>query len=120
MKMGTPALMPYCRRLIISSNEIEAEITFDDLPVEPIYTLGLDEAHSWLVRPREAAYDLDNIQLSKLAPEDTEKGLTALFQLDYLVIEGHARDSTTNAPPRGLQMQLSRSTETLSTIHWWC
>lgn len=82
-------------------------MTFDDLPMEPIYTLGLDEAHSWLVRPREAAYDLDNIQLSKLAPEDREKGISALFQLDYLVIEGHARDHLTNAPPRGLQMQLS-------------
>lgn len=89
------------------SNEVDAEIKFEDLPIDPIYTLALDEAHSWFVRPREAAYDLDNIQLSRLAPEDKENGLSALFQLDYLVIEGHARDSLTNAPPRGLQMQLS-------------
>ena len=88
-------------------NEVSAEIKFENLAVDPIYTLALDEAHSWFVRPREAAYDLDNLQLSKLAPEDKERGVSALFQLDYLVIEGHARDAITNGPPRGLQMQLS-------------
>jgi UDP-glucose:glycoprotein glucosyltransferase len=67
----------------------------------------MDVPHAWLVRPREAAYDLANIQLSKLGPADREKGVSALFQLDYLVIEGHARDVLTNAPPRGLQVQLS-------------
>lgn len=67
----------------------------------------MDVPPAWLVRPREALYDLDNIQFSALSPEDRERGLSANFELDYIVIEGHARDTLTNAPPRGLQMQLS-------------
>lgn len=64
----------------------------------------MDVPAAWLVRPREALYDLDNIQLSKIAPED--HSVDAVFDLDYLVIEGHARDESTNAPPRGVQLQL--------------
>jgi UDP-glucose:glycoprotein glucosyltransferase len=64
----------------------------------------MDVPTSWLVRPREALYDLDNIQLGNLAPEDTS--VDAVFDLDYLVVEGHARDPLTNAPPRGVQLQL--------------
>ena len=67
----------------------------------------MDVPPAWLVRPREAFYDLDNIQLSTLSPEDCERGLSAIFELDYIVIEGHARETPTNIPPRGLQLQLS-------------
>ncbi|KAF8631762.1 hypothetical protein AX15_002201 [Amanita polypyramis BW_CC] len=85
-------------------NEIPARTTFQGLPVEPLYTLAMDVPSSWLVRPREALYDLDNIQLNNLSPSDT--GVDAAFELDYLVVEGHARDTATNSPPRGLQLQL--------------
>ena len=67
----------------------------------------MDVPPSWLVRPRVAFYDLDNIQLSALPPSDFDRGIEAIFDLDYLVIEGHARDGLTNQPPRGLQLQLS-------------
>jgi UDP-glucose:glycoprotein glucosyltransferase len=30
-----------------------------------------------------------------------------VYDLDYLVVEGHARESQNNAPPRGLQLQLT-------------
>ncbi|KAF8888622.1 UDP-glucose:glycoprotein glucosyltransferase-domain-containing protein [Infundibulicybe gibba] len=87
--------------------EIPAQAIFEDLPSEPIYTLAMDVPSSWLVRPREALYDLDNIQLNSITPEDS--GVDAVFELDYLVIEGHARETATNAPPRGLQLQLINS-----------
>lgn len=64
----------------------------------------MDVPSSWLVRPQEALYDLDNIQLGRLSSEDTT--IDAVFGLDYLVIEGHARDSVSNAPPRGVQLEL--------------
>jgi len=67
----------------------------------------MDVPSSWLVRPREALYDLDNIQLTSISPSDTS--VDAVFELDYLVIEGHARDTATNSPPRGLQLQLVNS-----------
>lgn len=66
----------------------------------------MDVPPSWLVRPREAFYDLDNIQLGKLAPEDQARGIQALFALDYLVVEGHSRELKTVNPPRGVQLQL--------------
>ncbi|KAM6503198.1 glycosyltransferase family 24 protein [Amanita muscaria] len=87
-----------------SGNEVTAQTSFEELPVEPLYTLAMDVPSSWLVRPREALYDLDNIQLTSLSPSDSS--VDAVFELDYLVIEGHARDPATNAPPRGLQLQL--------------
>ncbi|KAF8164188.1 UDP-glucose:glycoprotein glucosyltransferase-domain-containing protein [Mycena galopus ATCC 62051] len=77
--------------------EVPAQAIFDGLPIEPIYTLGMDV-------PPQALYDLDNIQLGSLSPQDTS--VDAVFGLDYIVVDGHARDSLTNAPPRGVQLQL--------------
>lgn len=64
----------------------------------------MDVHSSWLVRPREALYDLDNIQIGNLSPGDTS--VDAIFDLDYIVVEGHAREVVTNAAPRGVQLQL--------------
>ena len=63
----------------------------------------MDVPTAWLVRPREALYDLDNIQLGKLFPGDTS--VDAVFDLDYLVVEGHSRD-VYGGVPRGIQIQL--------------
>jgi len=84
---------------------------FRDLPVDPIYTLAMDVPTSWLVRPREALYDLDNIQLGKLFPGD--KSVDAIFQLDFLVIEGHARETVARNAPRGVQLELTRADHTV-------
>ncbi|KAF8438185.1 UDP-glucose:Glycoprotein glucosyltransferase-domain-containing protein [Boletus edulis BED1] len=89
-----------------NGQEIPAQVTFSGLPMEPIYTLSMDVPPSWLVRPREALYDLDNIQLGNLPPEDQSQGIQALSTLDYLVVEGHARELNTVNPPRGVQLQL--------------
>ncbi|KAF8438182.1 UDP-glucose:Glycoprotein glucosyltransferase-domain-containing protein [Boletus edulis BED1] len=89
-----------------NGQEIPAQVTFSGLPMEPIYTMSMDVPPSWLVRPREALYDLDNIQLGNLPPEDQSQGIQALFALDYLVVEGHARELNTVNPPRGVQLQL--------------
>ncbi|KAF9269441.1 hypothetical protein L218DRAFT_953049 [Marasmius fiardii PR-910] len=90
--------------------EVPAQTILDGLPIEPIYTLAIDTPSSWLVRPREALYDLDNIQLNHLAPEDNS--VDGIFELDYLVVEGHARDTITNAPPRGVQLELTSGNTT--------
>ena len=66
----------------------------------------MDTPPSWLVRPREATYDLDNILLAGLSQQERATGVRAIFDLDYLVIEGHAREDKTMSPPRGLQLQL--------------
>ncbi|PCH34985.1 glycosyltransferase family 24 protein [Wolfiporia cocos MD-104 SS10] len=90
----------------------EIKTEFASLPIEPIYTLAMDVPQSWLVRPREALHDLDNILLNALSARDRTQGIRATFDLDYLVVEGHARDTLTNAPPRGVQLQLSDNSGT--------
>jgi UDP-glucose:glycoprotein glucosyltransferase len=92
--------------------EQPSRAVFRGLPVDPIYTLGMDVPPSWLVRPREAMYDLDNIQLGALSVEDRTRGMEAVFDLDFLVIEGHARNPQSNAPPRGVQLQLTNGNAT--------
>ena len=71
----------------------------------------MDVAQSWLVRPYESQFDLDNIHLSSLSAIERVKGVEAVFDLDFLVIEGHARELS-NAPPRGVQLQLTASNST--------
>ncbi|KAG9010570.1 hypothetical protein FRB93_003838 [Tulasnella sp. JGI-2019a] len=90
-----------------SSKLSNAKVELGGLPPDPIYTLAMDVPRSWLVRPRESLHDLDNIQLGTLSESERAAGVEAVFSLDYLVIEGHAQDSVTKAPPRGLQLQLS-------------
>jgi UDP-glucose:glycoprotein glucosyltransferase len=75
----------------------------------------MDVPQSWLVRPRESIYDLDNIYLASLTGSDRATGVQAVFDLDFLVIEGHARDTTTGYPPRGLQLQLTKGDEKIRT-----
>jgi UDP-glucose:glycoprotein glucosyltransferase len=91
----------------VSSHELPPQVFFRNVPVEPIYTLGLDEPSSWLVRPREARCDLYNIQLGVLSGEEQQHGVEVIYELDYLIIGGHAREAGTNAPPRGVQLQLT-------------
>ena len=81
-------------------------VRFDGLPEEPIYTLAMEVPSSWLVRPRESEHDLDNIHLASLSASERAVGVKAIFDLDFLVIEGHARDTSTSGSPRGLQLQL--------------
>jgi len=69
----------------------------------------MDVPTPWLVRPREALYDLDNILLSQLADNDTS--VDATFSLDYLVVEGHTREAKTQAPPRGVQLELVKTSD---------
>ena len=95
--------------------EAGSHALFTGLPLEPIYTLATDIPQAWLVRPRDAPHDLDNIQLYTIPQEDRARGIHAVFGLDYLVIEGHARDTFTSSPPRGLQLQLTTNSSTVVT-----
>jgi UDP-glucose:glycoprotein glucosyltransferase len=90
----------------MSSTQADVSVVFRGLPPDPIYTLGMDVAQSWLTRPYESPHDLDNIHLAALSPAEQANGVEAVFDLDFLVIEGHAREPS-NAPPRGVQLQLT-------------
>jgi len=85
------------------SEQADTGVTFTNLPSDPIYTLGLDTPPAWIVSPLSSPYDLDNLQLSTVTSP-----IHVSFQLKQLLIEGHARELS-NAPPRGLQLQLTRN-----------
>ncbi|TIB72226.1 Sec63-domain-containing protein [Wallemia mellicola] len=85
---------------------IDYATKFSQMPVDALFTLELDPPQAWLTRPVYAPVDLDNLNLAT-APY---KNLNAIYQLDKLVVDGHARDSRTSLPPRGLQLSLKDTT----------
>lgn len=78
---------------------------FGELPVEPLYTLGVETTNAWHVTVREANMDLDNILLTSL--KEPNARVSAVYELESILIEGHCLDSTSKAPPRGLQFEIS-------------
>ncbi|XP_075708508.1 UDP-glucose:glycoprotein glucosyltransferase 2 [Rhinoderma darwinii] len=74
---------------------------FLDMPESPLLTLNMNTPESWLVEVVHSSCDLDNIHL-----QDVEGIVTANYELEYLLLEGHCFDVTTGQPPRGLQFIL--------------
>uniref|UniRef100_A0A2K5F4S6 UDP-glucose ceramide glucosyltransferase-like 1 n=3 Tax=Aotus nancymaae TaxID=37293 RepID=A0A2K5F4S6_AOTNA len=74
---------------------------FLDIPESPLLTLNMITPEGWLVETVHSNCDLDNIHL-----KDTEKTVTAEYELEYLVLEGHCFDKMTEQPPQGLQFTL--------------
>lgn len=80
----------------------EHTLSFYGMPQEAVLTMGLDAPSHWLTMPKEAIYDLDNIRLR----DAITSVVSAKYELKYILIEGHARDTVTRATPRGLQLVL--------------
>ncbi|XP_064360673.1 UDP-glucose:glycoprotein glucosyltransferase 2 isoform X3 [Dromaius novaehollandiae] len=74
---------------------------FLELPESPLLTLNLITPESWLVEAVNSSCDLDNIHL-----QDIKGTVTAEYELEYILLEGHCFDVTTGQPPRGLQFTL--------------
>ncbi|CAB1328546.1 unnamed protein product [Coregonus sp. 'balchen'] len=71
---------------------------FLELPESPLLTLNMITPESWMVEAVRSPYDLDNIHLQEM------KGVvTAEYELEHLLLEGHCFDLSTGQPPRGLQ-----------------
>lgn len=78
---------------------------FGDLPAEPLYTLGVETTNAWHVTVREANMDLDNILLTSL--KDSQSGVSAVYELESILIEGHCLDSVSKAAAHGLQFEIA-------------
>ncbi|XP_060625468.2 UDP-glucose:glycoprotein glucosyltransferase 2 isoform X2 [Anolis sagrei] len=74
---------------------------FFEMPDSPLLTLNMITPESWLVEAVNSSYDLDNIRL-----KDVDDVVSAEYELEYLLLEGHCFDVTTRQPPRGLQFTL--------------
>lgn len=91
------------------SRAIDPTALFTQLPGQSLLTLGLDAPQSWMVAAVEAAHDLDNLRLSDVKTYDHT--VRAVFELEYLLLEGHCSEEATMKPPRGLQFTLSQSSD---------
>lgn len=82
--------------------------SFSRIPRDTLFNLGMNVPPSWLVAPKDSIYDLDNIKLSSLAEGEN---IEATYELEHILIEGHARDVSTPPPPRGVQLLLGTERE---------
>ncbi|CAH0722695.1 unnamed protein product, partial [Brenthis ino] len=90
-----------------------AAARFSRLPHAPLLSLELRTPANWLVECVKSVYDLDNIRLA-----DVDSVVHSEFELEYLLLEGHAWDTSLGTPPRGLQLVLGTRgrPETMDTI----
>ncbi|BFZ56728.1 killer toxin resistant protein [Savitreella phatthalungensis] len=76
-----------------------SELRFENLPSD-LLVFELDPWDSWGIVPVVAAEDLDNLQLS------SSSQVEAVFQIDHVLVQGHAREVNSERPPRGAQVEL--------------
>ncbi len=87
---------------------INPRASFSGIPRDTLFNLGIVVPPSWLVAPKKSVQDLDNVKLSNLAEGDD---IDATYELEHILIEGHARDVTNGPPPRGVQLLLGTEQE---------
>ncbi|KAM7380489.1 hypothetical protein PAMP_003781 [Pampus punctatissimus] len=81
---------------------------FMELPETPLLTLNMITPESWMVQALRSPHDLDNIHLQEVSGV-----VTAEYELEHLLLEGHCFDLSTGQPPRGLQFTLGMSRDPL-------
>ena len=67
---------------------------FNGIPSSALLTVGMDVPAAWLVTAKESLHDLDNIKLNTLGRDGR---VEATYELEYILIEGHSRDTTAEA-----------------------
>lgn len=84
-------------------------VHFTGVPQRKVLTMNVHTPAAWLVEATSCKYDLDNILLAQLPHYETS--LSALFELNHILVEGSCSDeSNGGTPPRGLQLNLGDST----------
>ncbi|KAM0749302.1 hypothetical protein T439DRAFT_327029 [Meredithblackwellia eburnea MCA 4105] len=94
-----------------TGKEVEPGVSFQGIPDDTLLTFGMDVQRSWIAFPKSSVHDLDNIRLADLPASSRVEGVQAVFELESIIVEGHARDMPIGQPPRGLQLELSSTSE---------
>lgn len=94
----------------ISGAESQPSVKFEGIPEDVLLTFATDLQQSWLAFPKTSVHDLDNIRLADLPSWSREEGVKAVLELESIIVEGHAREVPSSAPPRGLQVELLSGT----------
>lgn len=96
---------------ILNPSVIVPRAYFTHLPGQSLLTLGMDEPHGWMVAAIKAVQDLDNLRLVDY--RSTKHLVEAVFELEYLLLEGHCVEEGSMKPPRGLQFTLGPTPTTI-------
>ncbi|CAF0796713.1 unnamed protein product, partial [Brachionus calyciflorus] len=116
-KLSAPPLKSFFRYVLESEIKYsDAKLAkpfayFHNMPQSPILTMNIHAPESWMVEAVRSPYDLDNIILKEIESD----GANGEFELEYLIIEGHAFDVLSGQSPRGLQFILG--TESQPALH---
>ncbi|KAG5438354.1 hypothetical protein PCANB_002842 [Pneumocystis canis] len=78
---------------------------FEKLPKSHLYTIDYDFPGSWIVTQKTSIYDLDNLLLSDLSSKKITR-IKVVYELKYILIEGHAEDISLKEIPAGVQLAL--------------
>ncbi|CAH8497276.1 unnamed protein product [Schistosoma guineensis] len=105
-----PSLFPE-NESILNPSIIVPRAYFTHLPGQSLLTLGMDEPHGWMVAAIKAVQDLDNLRLVDY--RSTKHLVEAVFELEYLLLEGHCVEEGSMKPPRGLQFTLGPTPTTI-------
>ena len=109
-KLSAPPLKSFYRYVLAGEMQFDAAsgqlhkpiAFFHNMPQSPILTMNVHAPESWMVEAVYSPFDLDNICLK----ETEADGAYGQFELEHLIIEGHAYDVLNGQPPRGLQFIL--------------
>lgn len=82
-------------------DEVMPSLTFAKLPEQAVLTMQIQAPRSLVAMADEAVYDLDNVRLA-----DVHGSLDAVYSVNSVLIEGHAR-AQYGPIPEGLQLVLS-------------
>ncbi|EGG08350.1 family 24 glycosyltransferase, partial [Melampsora larici-populina 98AG31] len=88
-------------------SSVSPSVVFKHMPTDVLLTLSIEAPPAWLALPLESVHDLDNIMLSKIGSTERERGVEGVFQLEHIIIAGHASELPSEVPPRGLQVVLT-------------
>ncbi|KAH8859143.1 UDP-glucose:glycoprotein glucosyltransferase 1 [Schistosoma japonicum] len=99
-----PSLFPENESVYNGTSAIVPRAYFTNLPGQSLLTLGMDEPHGWMVAAIKAEQDLDNLRLADY--RSSHHLVEAVFELEYLLLEGHCIEESSMKPPRGLQFTL--------------
>lgn len=108
---------------------------FMEIPESTLLTLNMITPESWMVQAVRSPHDLDNIHLQEVSQHlsnliiffpqlllrwcivllcQVSGVVTAEYELEHLLLEGHCFDLSTGQPPRGLQFTLGMSQDPLT------
>ncbi|KAK4469064.1 hypothetical protein MN116_006653 [Schistosoma mekongi] len=99
-----PSLFPENESVYNGTSAVVPRAYFTKLPGQSLLTLGMDEPHGWMVAAIKAAHDLDNLRLADY--RSSHHLVEAVFELEYLLLEGYCIEESNMKPPRGLQLTL--------------